>query len=66
MYISKTLKCSIPSMFQYMMTSSNGNIICVTGHLCEEFTGHEWIPRTKVNDKEFWWVFLSVPEQTIG
>ena len=30
-----------------MMTSSNGNIFRVTGHLCGEFTGHRWIPRTK-------------------
>ena len=27
-----------------LMTSSNGNIFCVTGHLCREFTGHRWIP----------------------
>ena len=26
-----------------MMTSSNGNIFCVTGHLCGEFTGPRWI-----------------------
>ena len=25
--------------FQFMMTSSNGNIFRVTGHLCGEFTG---------------------------
>ena len=25
------------------MTSSNGNIFCVTGHLCGEFTGPRWI-----------------------
>ena len=29
------------------MTSSNGNIFRVTGHLCGEFTGPRWIPRTK-------------------
>ena len=29
------------------MTSSNGNISRVTGHLCGEFTGPRWIPRTK-------------------
>ena len=28
-----------------MMTSSNGNIFRVTGHLCGEFTGRRWIPR---------------------
>ena len=27
-----------------MMTSSNGNIFRVTGHLCGKFTGHRWIP----------------------
>ena len=32
-----------------MMTSSNGNIFRVTGHLCGEFTGPRWIPRTKAN-----------------
>ena len=31
----------------YMMTPSNGHIFRVTGHLCEEFTGNRWIPRTK-------------------
>ena len=33
-----------------MMTSSNGNIFRVTGHLCGEFTGDWWIPRTKASD----------------
>ena len=32
------------------MTSSNGNIFCVTGPLCGEFTGRRWIPRTKASD----------------
>ena len=27
-----------------MMTSSNGNILRVTGPLCGQFTGHRWIP----------------------
>ena len=36
-----------------MMTSSNGNIFRVTGHLCGEFTGPWWIPRTKANDARF-------------
>ena len=35
-----------------MMTSSNGNIFRVTGHLCEELTGDRWIPRTKASDAE--------------
>ena len=29
------------------MTSSNGNIFHVTGHLWGEFTGHQWIPHTR-------------------
>ena len=35
-----------------MMMSSNGNIFRVTGHLCGEFTGPRWIPRTKASDAE--------------
>ena len=38
----------------YMMTSSNGNIFLVTGHLCGEFNGHRWIPHTKASDAELW------------
>ena len=34
------------------MTSSNGNIFRVTGHLCGEFIGPLWIPRTKASDAE--------------
>ena len=41
----------------FMMTSSNGNIFRVTGHLCGEFTGERWIPRTKDGDAEFWRFF---------
>ena len=37
-----------------MMTSSNGNMFRVTGHLCGEFTGHRWIPLTKTSDAEFY------------
>ena len=36
------------------MTSSNWNIFRITGHLCGEFTGHRWIPRTKASDAELW------------
>ena len=43
------------------MTSSNGNIFRVTGPLCGEFTGHRWIPRTKVSDAELWYFLWSVP-----
>ena len=41
-----------------MMTSSNGNIFRVTGHLCGEFTGPRWIPRTKASDAELWFFSL--------
>ena len=41
----------------HMMTSSNGNIFRVTGHLCGEFTGPRWIPRTKASDAELWCFF---------
>ena len=34
-----------------LMTSSNGNIFRVTGHLCGEITGHRWIPRTSQWDR---------------
>ena len=36
-----------------MMTSSNGDIFRVTGHLCGEFTGPRWILRTKSSDAVF-------------
>ena len=36
------------------MTSWNGNTFRITGHLCGEFTGPRWIPRTKVSDAELW------------
>ena len=45
-----------------MMTSSNGNIFRVTGHLCGEFTGPRWIPHTKASDAELWCLLWSVPE----
>ena len=47
-----------------MMTSSNGNIFRVTGPLCGEFTGHQWIPLTKASDVELWCFLWSAPEQT--
>ena len=44
------------------MTSSNGNILRVTGPLCGEFTGHRWIPLTKASDAELWCFLWSAPE----
>ena len=49
----------------WMMTSSNKNIVRVTGTLCGEFTGHRWIPLTKASCAELWCFFLSVPEPTV-
>ena len=45
-----------------MMTSSNGNIFRVTGHLCGEFTGHRWIPNTKASDAKLRCSLWSAPE----
>ena len=47
------------------MTSSNRNIFCVTGLLCGEFTGNQWIPRTKASDAEVWCFLWSAPEPTV-
>ena len=41
------------------MTSSNGNIFCITGPLCVEFTSHRWISRTKASDAELWCILWS-------
>ena len=48
-----------------MMTSSNGNIFRVTGHLCGEFTGPRWIPHTKTSDANFDVYFDLHPKKTI-
>ena len=42
------------------MTSSDGSIFRVTGHLCGEFTGPRWIPLTKASDAELWCFFICV------
>ena len=51
-------KCSrylyLMCIWKFMMTSSNGNIFRVTGHLSEEFTSLRWIPCTKASDAELW------------
>ena len=36
-----------------MMTSLNGNIFRVTGLLCREFTGHQWIPPQRPVTRNF-------------
>ena len=50
---SKVSYAIIPSGL-FMMTSSNGKVFRVTGHLCGEFTGPRWIPHTKASDAELW------------
>ena len=34
----------------------------VPSHLCGEFIGHRWIPRTKASDTELWYYLWSAPE----
>ena len=36
--------------------------VIVTGHLCGEFTGPRWIPRTKASDSELWCFLWSASE----
>ena len=40
------------------MTSSNGKIFRVTGHLRGKFTDHRWIPHTKAGDAGLWCLFV--------
>ena len=60
-----SILCITFIFIKYMMTSSNGNIFRVTGHLRREFTGPRWIPRTKASDAEIWYFLWSAPEWTI-
>ena len=48
-----------------IMTPSNGNIFCVTGHLCGEFTGRRRIPLTTDSNAELWCFLWTAPEQTV-
>ena len=48
-------------MSGFIMTSSNGKVFRVTGHLCREFTGPRWIPRTKTRDAELRCYLWSAP-----
>ena len=46
------VRCPVPirrRIHYHMMTSSNGNIFRVTGHLCREFTGPRWILLTEAS-----------------
>ena len=68
-----SMRCRRLGLRTHMMTSSNGNIFRVTGHLCGEFTGPRWIPRTKASDAEslmfsliFVWVNDWVNNREVG
>ena len=65
--LAKTDTTRIPRtpMYNYIMTSSNGNIFRVTGPLCREFTGNRWIPPTKASDSDLWCSLWSAPLQTV-
>ena len=62
-FLPKCLSIRLHYLIQWwpMMTSSNGNIFQVTGHLCGEFTGHRWIPRKKPSHAELWCFLWSAP-----
>ena len=45
---------NIANWMEIMMASLNASIFRVTGHLCGEFTGPRWNPRTKASDAELW------------
>ena len=61
-FISGVKACCMVKRSHPMMTSSNGNIFHVTGHLCGEFTGHGWIPCTKATDVELWCFIWFAPQ----
>ena len=49
-----------------MVTSSNGSIFRFTGHLCGEFTGPRWIPRTKASDAGLWCFLWSTSDKRLS
>ena len=51
--IGKLLWLDVRQLINSMMTSSNGNIFRVTGHLCGEFTGPRWIPGQRPVTRSF-------------
>ena len=62
--LETTLQVSGWTFFKWwviMMTLLSGNIFRVTRHLCGEFTGYRWIPRTKASDEELWCFLWSAP-----
>ena len=54
----------MPSYSKSMMTSSNGNILRVTGHWCGEFTGPRWIKgqwRGALMFSLIWFKYFGIP-----
>ena len=49
-----------------MMTSSNGKIFRVTGHLCGEFTGPRWIPAQRPVTRDFDVFFVLRPNKLLS
>ena len=45
------------------MTSPNGNVFRVSGHLSGEFTGHWWIPLKKASEAELWCFLCFAPKR---
>ena len=64
--IREILNLVLQRVSDNMMTSSNGNILRVTGLLCEKFTGRRWIPLTQASDAELWCFLWSAPELAVG
>ena len=54
--VNKLFFCLGPILHMVML--SNGNIFRVTNHLCGEFIGPRWLPRTKASDTELWGFFF--------
>ena len=56
---------TVPVLIHLMMTSSSWNIFRVIGLLCEKFTDHRWLPRTKASDAELWCFLWSASERIV-
>ena len=52
----------LKNIIDCMMTSSNRNIFRVTGHMCGDFVGPRWIPRTEASVAELWYFLWSALE----
>ena len=57
--------CGVTRWRLSMMTSSNGNIFCVTGHLYGEFTGHGAFPAQRPVARSFWGVYVRIYSDVI-